>query len=405
MRMAFRLKRRPVVSKITRALTIIGLALALGWMCAPRQFEAVLRATASYPGAVKAFTTKNLGDVVQAAHMNDVQDEVTAIEQALLTTGFAHDLFPSTDGTRSNGTSTLQWLDVFASRKVRAGILNYRDATTLTIASGVVTATRSYHALDTEGAAAADDLDTITAGTGIEAGALLTLRAANVAHVVTLKDTTGNLLLNGDYALSATDRTITLLYDGTNWREMARSVGSGTSVQTGYAATLANVSNTGTETTILSFDVPANDWADGDVIYVWIATLNKNNKGSTGTVTAKVNAGAGAQVTLSGAGFAANAWQNSATEFKTFGYAFAVQRVGSDVWVIGPGLMITPLSGGLTFGPWSNATAQAADGTSTPTNFTSTVTVSLKVTLSAADSTFYMKPQAARIWRQKSVAS
>ena len=39
---------------------------------------------ASYPGSVKSFTQKNSGDVVQAAHVNDIQDEVNALEDGLL---------------------------------------------------------------------------------------------------------------------------------------------------------------------------------------------------------------------------------------------------------------------------------------------------------------------------------
>ena len=39
---------------------------------------------ASYPTAVKTFTTKNAGDTIQPAHINDLQDEVVAIEQGLL---------------------------------------------------------------------------------------------------------------------------------------------------------------------------------------------------------------------------------------------------------------------------------------------------------------------------------
>ena len=34
----------------------------------------------SFPGSVKSFTTKNSGDVIQSAHVNDLQDEVNAIE-------------------------------------------------------------------------------------------------------------------------------------------------------------------------------------------------------------------------------------------------------------------------------------------------------------------------------------
>ena len=38
----------------------------------------------SYPTAVKSFTTKNAGDSILAAHVNDIQDEVNAIEAGLL---------------------------------------------------------------------------------------------------------------------------------------------------------------------------------------------------------------------------------------------------------------------------------------------------------------------------------
>jgi hypothetical protein len=40
---------------------------------------------ASYPTAVKSFTTKNTGNTVQAAHVNDLQEEVAAIETDILT--------------------------------------------------------------------------------------------------------------------------------------------------------------------------------------------------------------------------------------------------------------------------------------------------------------------------------
>ena len=39
---------------------------------------------ASYPGAVKSFVSRNAGDVIQPAHVNDLQDEVNAIESGLL---------------------------------------------------------------------------------------------------------------------------------------------------------------------------------------------------------------------------------------------------------------------------------------------------------------------------------
>lgn len=39
---------------------------------------------ASYPNAVKSFTSKNAGDTIQPSHVNDLQDEIAALEDGLL---------------------------------------------------------------------------------------------------------------------------------------------------------------------------------------------------------------------------------------------------------------------------------------------------------------------------------
>ncbi len=39
---------------------------------------------ASYPGAVKTFVSRTPGQVIGSAHINDLQDEVNAIEAGLL---------------------------------------------------------------------------------------------------------------------------------------------------------------------------------------------------------------------------------------------------------------------------------------------------------------------------------
>lgn len=168
--------------------------LAAVWLVthAP-SWETVVRATASFPTAVKSFTTKNASDTIQASHMNDVQDEIAAIES---------DLF--------NGMS-----------RVRLG------SSTVTLVSDAFTATKSLHAVDTEAAAASDDLSTISAGSGVAAGHLLTLYAANAARVVTVKDSVGNITLAGsDYAMNSAKKSILLRYDGTNWVEVARAQAS-----------------------------------------------------------------------------------------------------------------------------------------------------------------------------------
>lgn len=146
---------------------------------------------ASYPTSAKSFTTKNTSDVIQAAHVNDAQDEITAIETDLV-----------------NGVARL-----------RLG------TNSVTLASDAFTATKSQYTVDTEGAAASDNLSTITAGSGIGAGAILILKPASAARVVTVKDTTGNiLLLGGDYVMNSAKAVLSLLYDGTNWVEIARAL-------------------------------------------------------------------------------------------------------------------------------------------------------------------------------------
>lgn len=82
---------------------------------------------------------------------------------------------------------------------------------TATIASGAITATTSYMIVDTEAAGATDDLDTINGGVD---GFHLTLRAANSARTVVVKDGT-NIKGPGDVTLDNEEDTVSLIYDGT----------------------------------------------------------------------------------------------------------------------------------------------------------------------------------------------
>lgn len=70
---------------------------------------------ASYPSSVKSFTAKaDSVDIVQAAHINDIQDEVTAIEQGLVN-GFQHVVKPLTNDATDLGTTTLRWRNIWFS--------------------------------------------------------------------------------------------------------------------------------------------------------------------------------------------------------------------------------------------------------------------------------------------------
>lgn len=103
---------------------------------------------------------------------------------------------------------------------VNGGFLNIGAATTLTIATGAVTATRTHHRIDTEGGGASDTLSTINGGTD---GDLLMLRIVNNARTVTL-DETGNIRLAGStFVLSNTTDRILLAYDGTQWIAVSQS--------------------------------------------------------------------------------------------------------------------------------------------------------------------------------------
>jgi len=92
----------------------------------------------------------------------------------------------------------------------------------LTIASGEITITDSYHIVDTEADAATDDLDTINGG---EIGDLLILRAADNSRDIVLKSGTGNLRLSGgtDKTLNSANDVIMLLRLGSAWSQIAYS--------------------------------------------------------------------------------------------------------------------------------------------------------------------------------------
>jgi hypothetical protein len=102
-------------------------------------------------------------------------------------------------------------------------VLNPRNKNTyygtnqpLTIATGVIIITNggSIYAVDTEGSAATDDLDTINGG---NQGQFIILGNTNAARSVVLKHNTGNIFNPGgiNITLSATTDRVTLTYDST----------------------------------------------------------------------------------------------------------------------------------------------------------------------------------------------
>lgn len=106
---------------------------------------------------------------------------------------------------------------------VMDGSLNLASGS-VTIATGAIAAAKPFHSVDTEAAAASDDLDSITGGV---AGDFLVLRAANAARTVVVRHIgggTGNIRLAGaaNFSLQDVEDTLVLIFDGTNWLEVSR---------------------------------------------------------------------------------------------------------------------------------------------------------------------------------------
>ena len=103
------------------------------------------------------------------------------------------------------------------------------EVSALVIASGSITPTSGVHRVDTEGAAAADDL-TVIAQTNHPAGRLLIIRPTDAARVVTVKHAAGGVgqvLLHGvaDLVLDSPKKHLVVKRFGTSWEEVGRFYG------------------------------------------------------------------------------------------------------------------------------------------------------------------------------------
>ena len=92
----------------------------------------------------------------------------------------------------------------------------------LTISSGEITATKSFHAVDTESDDATDDLDTINGGADMK---ILILSPESGSRTIVVKHATGNIHLAGaaDFSMTAKKDVIMLINYNTTWNEISRS--------------------------------------------------------------------------------------------------------------------------------------------------------------------------------------
>ena len=106
-----------------------------------------------------------------------------------------------------------------AKSKVTAKDLIFEKGLELTISSGAITITHSYHQIDTESDASSDNLQTINGGSD---GQILILRTSNSNRDVVLVHDSGNILISDgdDHTLSTNNGIIVLFKNGNNWYEL-----------------------------------------------------------------------------------------------------------------------------------------------------------------------------------------
>ena len=185
-----------------------------------------------------------------------------------------------------------------------AGSLAFADSE-LTVATGAVTAKRTYHTVDTEADAASDDLDTIATGS-VSDGAILILSANNASRTVVCKHeaTAGagdmHLAQGRDFSLDDANKRIVLHRDGADWYEISRTQESGVIQRKQTELTTLD-----TIATVLPFDdtIPQN--TEGDEVF----TLAITPAATTNKLRLEFSCQAGS--TVDGAGISAALFQDT----------------------------------------------------------------------------------------------
>lgn len=126
--------------------------------------------------------------------------------------------------------------------------LDLTNSSELTIATGAITVTQSYHRVDTEADAPSDDLDTINGGAD---GMVLYLVAENDARTVVLKHNTGNIVTpdGANFSLDTDDKVAHLIYSSaiSAWR-LVGTTGTGG----GATTALDNLASVAINTSLIS---------------------------------------------------------------------------------------------------------------------------------------------------------
>jgi hypothetical protein len=108
---------------------------------------------------------------------------------------------------------------IFSGDVSITGVQSIGNLSNLIVSSGTITIARNFHTVTGEGSVS-DNLDTVNGGA---VGTILVLVAGSDTQTITLTES-GNMELNGTtFALDNTEDTITLIWTGSEWREISRS--------------------------------------------------------------------------------------------------------------------------------------------------------------------------------------
>ncbi|MDA0780684.1 MAG: hypothetical protein PQ612_06080 [Rickettsiales bacterium] len=169
-----------------------------------------------YTDAVLSVAGKT-GAVILAA--SDVASGTFADERISESSVTQHQAALSIAESQVSGLGTLATQDsdnvsITGGNVAVSGFLNIGAAINKTISSGAISISSSNIIVDTESAAASDDLDTITGGTE---GDTVCLRALSSARTVVVKNGTGNIWLGADFSLDNLLDSIKLIKQGSIW--------------------------------------------------------------------------------------------------------------------------------------------------------------------------------------------
>ena len=142
----------------------------------------------------------------------------------------------------------------------------------------------------------------------------------------------------------------------------------------------------------MSFTVPADAMADGDVIWLRGTALVKNNSGSTSTFLTKLHWGSVSADVNGGGSFA-----DDGTEAKWM-VGVMIMRTGNDIWVIDEVPTFFKNVGTINMPNLSGHTAISAENVAVLSSctFDSGQTVALKITHGVANAATYFNAQGAR---------